>query len=57
MHHFEFALRDFANTERHCTPQSTILIHDTYPLNRVHRRARSPARLPGPATSGRWCCC
>lgn len=35
MHHFEFALRDFANVERHCTPQSTILIHDCYPLDRV----------------------
>jgi tetratricopeptide (TPR) repeat protein len=35
MHHFEFALRDFANTERHCTPRSTILIHDCYPLDRV----------------------
>jgi tetratricopeptide (TPR) repeat protein len=35
MHHFEFALRDFANVERLCTPQSTILIHDTYPLDRV----------------------
>jgi hypothetical protein len=35
MHHFEFALRDFANTERFCTPRSTILIHDCYPLDRV----------------------
>jgi len=35
MHHFEFALRDFANIERHCTPRSTILIHDCYPLDRV----------------------
>jgi hypothetical protein len=35
MHHFEFALRDFANIERLSTPQSTILIHDTYPLDRV----------------------
>lgn len=34
MHHFEFALRDFANLERHCTPASTILIHDCYPLDR-----------------------
>jgi len=35
MHHFEFALRDFANVERLSTPQSTILIHDVYPLDRV----------------------
>jgi len=34
MHHFEFALRDFANLERYCTRQSTILIHDCYPLDR-----------------------
>lgn len=34
MHHFEFALRDFANVERYSTPASTILIHDCYPLDR-----------------------
>jgi hypothetical protein len=34
MHQFDFALRDFANIERHCTPQATILIHDCFPLDR-----------------------
>jgi len=34
MHHFEFALRDFIRMEKLCTPQSTILIHDCYPLDR-----------------------
>ena len=34
MHHFEVALRDFANLEHHCTRNSTILIHDCYPLDR-----------------------
>jgi len=34
MHWFEFALRDFINMERLCTAQSTILIHDCYPLER-----------------------
>lgn len=34
MHHFEFALRDFANLERYSTPDSIILIHDCYPLDR-----------------------
>ena len=34
MHHFDFALRDFANLERYCTRDSTILIHDCYPLDR-----------------------
>jgi tetratricopeptide (TPR) repeat protein len=34
MHNFEYALRDFANIERHCTRDSVILIHDCYPLDR-----------------------
>jgi tetratricopeptide (TPR) repeat protein len=34
MHQFEFALRDFANLERYGTRDSTILIHDCYPLDR-----------------------
>jgi hypothetical protein len=33
MHNFEFALRDFMNIEALCAPESTILIHDTYPLD------------------------
>jgi hypothetical protein len=33
MHQFEFALRDFMNLEALCTPSSTILIHDVYPLD------------------------
>ena len=35
MHHFEFALRDFINVEKFCTPKSTILIHDCFPLDRA----------------------
>jgi tetratricopeptide (TPR) repeat protein len=35
MHQFEFALRDFINIEKHCSAQSTILIHDCYPLTRL----------------------
>jgi tetratricopeptide (TPR) repeat protein len=35
MHQFEFALRDFINIEKHSSAQSTILIHDCYPLNRL----------------------
>jgi Methyltransferase domain len=45
MHHFEFALRDFANLERHCTRDSTILIHDCYPLDR-----ESAGRDPRPSS-------
>jgi hypothetical protein len=43
MHHFEFAMRDFANLERYCTPASTILIHDCYPLDR-ETAEREPRR-------------
>src|SRR5262249_26303853 len=35
MHHFEFALRDFINIEKSCTPDSTVLFHDAYPLDRA----------------------
>jgi tetratricopeptide (TPR) repeat protein len=35
MHHFEFALRDFINIERHCSRESVILIHDCYPIDRA----------------------
>jgi hypothetical protein len=34
MHLFEFALRDFIAIERLCARASTVLVHDTYPLNR-----------------------
>jgi hypothetical protein len=33
MHQFEFALRDFINLEKFCTSESTILVHDCYPLD------------------------
>jgi hypothetical protein len=39
MHHFEFALRDFANLESLCAPRAVIFIHDCHPLD-----ARSSAR-------------
>jgi hypothetical protein len=42
MHRFEFALRDFANIEALCTPDSTILIHDAYPFDE-HTAARERA--------------
>jgi hypothetical protein len=38
MHHFEYALRDFINLERLCEPESTILIHDCFPYNRLTAR-------------------
>jgi hypothetical protein len=35
MHQCEFALRDFANTERLCSADSVILIHDCIPQDRL----------------------
>jgi hypothetical protein len=35
MHHFEFALRDFAMVESWAAPGATILLHDCYPLDRL----------------------
>ena len=35
LHLFECALRDFIAVERHCTPASTILVHDCYPRDEV----------------------
>jgi hypothetical protein len=33
LHRFESALRDFINVERYCTPASTVLVHDCFPLD------------------------
>ena len=33
MHLFEFALRDFINTERHCSPKAVIVFDDILPRN------------------------
>ena len=33
LHHLEFALRDFINVEKHCSPDSVVLIHDVYPID------------------------
>jgi glycosyltransferase involved in cell wall biosynthesis len=38
LHVFEQALRDFINIEAHCGPDSTILIHDTVPLDEPTQR-------------------
>lgn len=46
MHQFEFAMRDFAHLERHCSSESVILIHDCYPVD-----AESAGREP---RSSRW---
>ncbi|WP_163698000.1 class I SAM-dependent methyltransferase [Mycolicibacterium sarraceniae] len=33
MHQVEFALRDFINVEKYSTPDTTVLIHDVYPID------------------------
>ena len=33
MHQFEYSLRDFVNIERYSSPNTTVLIHDCYPLD------------------------
>ena len=41
MHLFEYALRDFANLEPYCTPDSVVVLHDCLPANpRVAARKR-----------------
>lgn len=52
MHHFEFLLRDFINTERHCHPQSLILLHDCLPphISMTTRERLKVWRNPVPYT-------
>ena len=48
MHQMEFALRDFINLERYCTPRSIVLIHDVYPIDaRSAERERQSAFWTG----------
>jgi hypothetical protein len=41
MHLFEFLLRDFANTEKHCSRNSLIILHDCLPSD-PYMSVRSP---------------
>lgn len=43
MHLCEFLLRDFANTERFCTPNSVIALHDCLPLDLVMAEREWPS--------------
>ena len=38
MHNFEYALRDFINTEKHANPNSIIAIHDILPMDELTSR-------------------
>ena len=53
LHHFEFLLRDFVNTERHCRRESVILLHDCIPtdlfmVRRQHDDMALAPRMPPP---------
>jgi hypothetical protein len=45
MHLFEFVLRDFLNLESASTPNSTILLHDSYPHNRITAQREKSTRF------------
>ena len=44
MHRFDFALRDFINTERHMAPDGLIAIHDVIPIHRSGAGENSNAK-------------
>ncbi len=45
LHHLEFALRDFINVEKYCSPDSIILIHDVYPIDAVSASRERASRF------------
>jgi len=55
MHHCEFLLRDFMNTEKYCTSNSIILLHDCLPVE-VGMAVRDPmkAQVSAPHHAGWW---
>lgn len=61
MHLFEFLLRDFMNTERHCHAGSMVVLHDCVPLDLVMTGrsmeevlSRKDTRYPGWWTGDVW---
>ncbi|SIR16370.1 MULTISPECIES: class I SAM-dependent methyltransferase [Acidiphilium] len=55
MHHFEFLLRDFANTERVCHPGSAIVLHDCLPIDpRIAHRDQSEDLRVDAVVPGWW---
>ena len=56
-HVFEFLLRDFMNTEKHCKKNSILFLHDCLPRTpQMARRRSRPVRVAGqpPAGAGGW---
>jgi hypothetical protein len=55
MHLFEFLLRDFINTEKHCAPESIIALHDCLPPGLyMTSRDMADANHPHSAFPGWW---
>ena len=60
MHLFEFLLRDFINTEKHCREDSVILLHDCMPPHHTMtsrqrgKREDDPPKFPGWWTGDVW---
>ena len=53
MHHCEFLLRDFINTERHCVRNSVIVLHDCLPVEEP-MADRDALSRPSVAPHRRW---
>lgn len=53
MHLFEFLLRDFYNTEKYCSPNSVIILHDCLPTDLGMTR-RDPRQSTEPTRRGLW---
>ncbi|WP_338420769.1 class I SAM-dependent methyltransferase [Pontivivens ytuae] len=51
MHHFEFLLRDFMNTEKRAAPGATVTLHDCCPFN-ANMTERDRANVRGRAWTG-----
>ncbi|SMH47943.1 class I SAM-dependent methyltransferase [Mesorhizobium australicum] len=55
MHLFEYLLRDFINTERHCRPNSIIAMHDCIPTDsHVARRSGGDQRYSETSPHPEW---
>jgi len=46
MHLFEYALRDFINVERWSSPDTVVVLHDTYPFDHVSANRRTHHTAP-----------
>jgi predicted O-linked N-acetylglucosamine transferase (SPINDLY family) len=54
MHRCEYLLRDFLNTERHCSPSSVIALHDCLPLELPMAERDPNAKAIEPGRQAMW---